>query len=183
MYLEVPNTGEVASTLLSRNPVRDTFTTMASDSDIQPPDMRLLPNQQCFLLTSPLTYTWTAPEGTYEGRRLQLTVPEGFEHDFASVPHLLHSLINPIDLGLASIVHDWLYHRKGHVITRVQEDGKWTEIETPWTRKMADRLWARIMREQDVVRWRRRLAYQIVRLPFVGGILWAEGPDPEPSDG
>lgn len=152
---------------------------MTSDSEIRAPEMRLLPNQHCFLLTTPMTYTWTAPEGDYKGYRLQLVVPEGFEHDFASVPHILHSVVNPIDLGLASIVHDWIYHWKGHVTTRIQMEGEWTEIDTPWSREMADRLWGRIMREQGVVPWRRRLAFCVVRIPFVGGAFWVEGPDPE----
>lgn len=40
----------------------------------------------------------------------QITVPEGFEHDFASVPRIFRSLIPVIgDQNGPAIVHDWCY--------------------------------------------------------------------------
>ena len=74
-------------------------------------------------------------------------------------------LISPLDLGLASIFHDWLYQRGGAVTTLewLPESSAWKWHEQRWSRVSADELFARIMREQSVPRWRRRLAYLAVR--------------------
>jgi len=106
-----------------------------------------------------------------------LVIPPGFEHDFASVPRLLWALVAPTDLGLASIFHDRLYRAGGQVTTWAWTDappsdasgapdprGTWEARLTPWRRDQTDALFARIMREQGVVRWRRRAAYHAVQV-------------------
>ena len=133
--------------------------------DITAPRQVLLPDLRRFRLADDVVYTWRhAGEGGAGVYRL--VVPEGFEHDFASVPRPLWVLVAPIDLGIASIVHDWLYANAGRVET-LRWAGTWEPVATPWTREDADRLFARLMREQGVARWRRRAAYLAVRV-FAG---------------
>ena len=139
-------------------------------SVVSSPPQRLLPDLRRFELSDDGWYAWCRSVGPYEG--LCLVVPRGFDHDFASVPRLVWSFISPIDLGVASIFHDWLYRHGGRVETLAWRRGGagWTSADTPWTRRDADRLFARIMREQGVPRWRRRMAYRSVRL--LGGGAW-----------
>jgi len=134
------------------------------------PAQVLLPDLRRFRLLEPATYAWC-----HEAHSYCLVVPEGFEHDFASVPRLLWMVISPIDLGLASMFHDWIYRHQGRVTTLAWDpgEGRWAPRERPWVRRDADRLFARIMREQAVARWRRRLAFRAVRL--FGGRAW-QGP-------
>jgi hypothetical protein len=143
---------------------------MDSSGAVSAPAQVLLPDLRRFRLLEAATYTWR-----HESRSYRLVVPAGFEHDFASVPRPLWALISPIDLGLASMFHDWLYRNRGRVTT-LQWDAaaeRWTPRKDPWIRRDADRLFARIMREQGVARWRRRLAFRVVRV--VGGRYWRSG--------
>jgi hypothetical protein len=125
----------------------------------------LLGDLRHFELRDNGVYTW---ETVLEDQPalLRLVVPAGFRHDFASVPRPLWVLISPLDLGNASIFHDWLYRHRGGVATLRRAPGEtaWSPVTTPWTRRDTDRLWARIMREQGVAKWRRRAAYRAVRL-------------------
>ena len=131
--------------------------------DVGAPRQVLLPDLRRFRLADDVAYTWRhAPEGGAEGV-YRLVVPEGFDHDFASVPRLLWFLIAPVDLGIASIFHDWLYARAGRAETLRWAGGAWEPVARPWTREAADRLFARLMREQGVARWRRRAAFLAVR--------------------
>ena len=85
--------------------------------------------------------------------RLTLTVPAGFETDFASVPRLLWPLFPPTGPWLeASIVHDFCY--SGQV---------------PFSRFLADALFRELMKLYGVPLWRRVLMYYAVRL---FGWLW-----------
>ncbi len=138
--------------------------------DIEAPRQILLPDLRRFRLADDVSYMWRhAPEDEAEGV-YRLVVPEGFEHDFASIPRLLWSLIAPIDLGIASIFHDWLYTRAGRAETLRWTDAGWEAVPEVWTRRDADRLFARLMREQGVARWRRRAAFLAVRA--VAGRFW-----------
>lgn len=143
-------------------------------SVISSPAQRLEPDLRHFGLLEDSTYAWCHQRTNY-----CLVVPKGFQHDFASVPRQLWGLISPIDLGLASIFHDWLYRHKGLVTTLLWEGdpARWTPRVEPWSREQADRLFARIMREQGVAKWRRRCAYLAVRL--AGRRYWKERAMPE----
>jgi hypothetical protein len=132
------------------------------------PSHRLLPDNRTFELTSPAWYVWMHTLGQFGA--LGLVVPEGMRHDLASVPRPLWMLISPFDLGLASLFHDYLYRHGGRVVTWGWNGEAWESIHTPWTREQADRLFARIMREQNVKRWRRRWAYRAVH--WLGGGAW-----------
>lgn len=139
-------------------------------SIIDSPAMRLLADNRCFRLTEDARYTWC--HATDHHDTLSLRVPEGFTHDFASVPRPLWWFVGPVDLGLASIFHDWMYRHGGRVETlgRRLDGAGWEVIDTPWSRRDADRLFARIMREQGVSRFRRRAAFLAVQ--WFGGGGW-----------
>jgi hypothetical protein len=150
--------------------------TLAPDEpgQVTAPSQTLLPDVQRFVLNEVMLYTWRhAPEGEAEGI-YRLVVPDGFDHDFASVPRPLWALISPLDLGIASIVHDWLYHRQGVVETLRWNEAAaaWEGLDVPWSRYDSDRLFARIMREQGVVRWRRRFAF--VAVHYFGKERWRD---------
>lgn len=119
------------------------------------PSVRPLPEHRWVLLAE-YTHTWV-----HEGVEYSLSIPEGFVFDFASVPRIVWALISPMDLGAAPpLVHDWMYHLRGR--TPMLVDGR---VRVPkWSRKDADRLFARMMREAGVAKWRRRMAYRAVRL-------------------
>ena len=125
------------------------------------PAQKLTSNLRHFKLLEPAQYTWRHEDQIY-----RITVPKNFVHDFASVPRFLWALISPLDLGLASIFHDRIYRNGGQITTEFYHRGQWNDAFGPsnaWTREQADRLFARIMREQGVVKWRRRAAYAAVR--------------------
>lgn len=147
--------------------------------DVTAPRQILLPDLRRFRLAEPAAYTWRhaeppAPEAVY-----RLVVPERFDHDFASVPRLLWTLVAPLDLGIASIFHDWLYIEAGRVETLRWAASGWEAVDEPWTREDADRLFARLMREQGVARWRRRAAYLAVRV--FAASFWGRPCRPEPA--
>jgi hypothetical protein len=102
------------------------------------------------------------------GLRREIMACKGFRHDGASVPRLLWTLIGLRPDGLvraAALLHDYLYRHGGVLPLGCM----WVEQDMdprPWTRKDADRLFARVMRESGVSKLKRRLAYLGVR---VGG--------------
>jgi hypothetical protein len=133
---------------------------------ITSPAQKLTDDMRRFCLLEEADYVWWHPLDEPTERALyRLVVPKGFTHDFASVPRVLWALISPLDLGLASIFHDWLYQRGGEVTTLRWrfEAGVWEPVGVPWKRVQTDELFARMMREQGVVKWRRRAAYAAVR--------------------
>jgi hypothetical protein len=116
-------------------------------------------------------------EWIHEYQLHRLWIPEGFVLDGNSVPWFGRVLI-PGDwtLGIIPISgHDLIYERKGRLLPGEHE----IEV-TPvykrdaldighglracWTRRDADRWFARMMRDyENVRRWRRRAAYRAVR--------------------
>jgi hypothetical protein len=119
-----------------------------------------------FELLRPYVYQWAAPD--FDGRRARLAIPMGFVFDYASVPRPVHAFIGRLDLGLvAPLMHDWLYAFGGRLPVGSHEwliGDTWQQVGEPWTRRDADRLFGRHMREEGVARWRRRSAYRAVRL-------------------
>ena len=82
-----------------------------------------------------------------------ITIPIGFETDFASVPRLFWSLMPPWGrYSVAAVVHDYLYNTQ----------------ET--TRLEADKLFEELMEELDVSIFKRKLMYWGVRIG--GRIKW-----------
>ena len=103
----------------------------------------LLRRDQDFELAHPFTYRWTVGPTL---RRIK--IPMGFVTDLASTPVPVRWLVPRTDLGLiAPLVYDFIYRNRG-----------------PLTRREADRLFCRIMREEGVPKWKRRVAFWSVRL-------------------
>lgn len=73
-------------------------------------------------------------------------IPKGFVFDFASIPRVFWIIIAPSELGdVAPLVHDWCY-RNGR-----------------GTRKEVDKVFLKDMIEDNIIFWKRWLAYNLVR--------------------
>jgi hypothetical protein len=120
--------------------------------------------ERAYELVADWTYEWK-----HDGIRRRITVPKGFVCDGASVPRLVWTLTGILPDGLiraAALVHDWLYKHQGRLpLGSYQEfrDGAWAGLDWVVSREVADRLFARIMREAEVRKVRRRMAYVTVR--------------------
>lgn len=115
----------------------------------------------------PQLYRLRAPL-IYEGHTDTWIVPIGFETDLASVPRIIQWLL-PHDgpYAPAAVVHDWLYRTRplassfsGPLVSCVVPTQGYTKI----TRKDADGVLRRIMRELGVSWWKRTLIYSSVRV-------------------
>ncbi len=94
---------------------------------------------------------------TIEGVRIH----PGFRFDLASIPRPLWLLIAPFELSIeAPLLHDYLYFHGGM---------------GQFTRKQADRLFLRVMKNEGIWAWRRWPAYLAVRL--FGRPAWKERDD------
>lgn len=87
-----------------------------------------------------------------------IVIPAGFTCDGASIPKAIHSLIGSFDLSItAPLIHDYLYRYQGLLPV---------DYVTPYRiydRIDADNLFSRVMEEEGVPVWRRKLAYGAVR--------------------
>jgi hypothetical protein len=100
----------------------------------------------------------------------QITVPEGFEFDLASVPRAFWWLIAPFELSIsAPLVHDFLYRYSG--------DPPAGSIAPPKTfdRAESDVVFRDIMEKEGVPAWRGATAYRMVR--WFGSGVWGEALD------
>lgn len=80
----------------------------------------------------------------------EIKVPKGFITDFASVPRVLYIFILPYGKhSSASLIHDWLYSKECNIKT---------------TRKEADRIFLKILKEDSVNIFKRKPMYFAVRL-------------------
>jgi hypothetical protein len=144
------------------------------------PEIRVV-GDRVYELTAPYVVEWQV-----NGLRRRLKIAEGFRSDGNSVPWFARAWI-PGDwsLGIVPVLaHDYLYDHEGRTLpghywaevapgawqnpTLVraepgQDAGKKTVVLQPWTRRDVDRLFARLMRDEGVVMWRRRMAYRAVR--------------------
>ena len=128
------------------------------------PDLRPIGKGK-YKLQDEWTYTWTKYDIT---RRI--VIPKYFECDGASVPRLLWTFTGITPDGLirsAATLHDFIYRYGGKLPKGSYQQltlDKWIPLDDIWTRKNADRLFARVMREAGVSKSKRRLAYRGVRL-------------------
>lgn len=132
-----------------------------------------------FRLVAPWVYIWD-----HQGIRRRLTIPAGFEHDGASIPRILWTLLGLTPAGLisaAAVAHDALYRHGGRLpIGWLHEQlpgaSGWCDAYLIGTgfycRQEADLLFARLMREAGVPKLRRRLAYLGVRA--FGYFAWVQ---------
>jgi len=82
-----------------------------------------------------------------------ITVPVGFITDFASIPTLLRSFINPVGrIRPAALVHDYIYSKTGILHDRTL------------TRKECDKEFLKIMKVVKMNWFKSRLAYRGVRI-------------------
>jgi len=94
-------------------------------------------------------------EVTVNGKTLTITVPAGFETDFASVPRAFWRIVPPWgEYSPAAVVHDYLYATA--LLPRAGAD--WVFLE--------------LMTELGVPWWKRQAMYRAVRLG--GGFAWDE---------
>jgi len=101
--------------------------------------VEVLPGGRCVRLINSFKVTLAV------GR--MITVPAGFETDFASVPRLFWRIIPPWGrYSSAAVVHDYLY------------------ATASVTRYEADRIFLDLMKRLGVPFWKRRLMYRAVRL-------------------
>ena len=103
---------------------------------------------------------WTLTETyIYQSEDLTIIIKEGFEFDLASVPRPFWWAISPFDLSItAPLIHDFLYLHRGK-----PPQGTVILYRT-FTRLEADRLFDRIMKQENVAAWRRAIAYRALRL-------------------
>lgn len=138
-----------------------------------------------YFLDEEYTYRWES-----RGIEYRIVVPRGFIHNGASVPRLVWTISGILPDGLiraAALIHDWIYRCRGRLpwptyqykspnalktnpFGRIDEETMWCDIHGVWTRKNADRLFARIMREAGMSKRRRRAAYLAVRM--FGWVAW-----------
>jgi hypothetical protein len=89
---------------------------------------------------------------TYETKDRQvITVPEGFDTDFASIPRPLWAFYPPTGAYKeAAVIHDYMYY--------MQRLG-----DEPWSREKVDALFLEAMEELGIPYLRRKLFYYMVR--------------------
>ena len=86
-------------------------------------------------------------------------LPAGFVTDLASVPDLLHWLIDEVELGTAGpILHDAIYQHRGELPV------DWCYPYRTFTRQEADVLLVSFARIEGCPRWRCKLALWAVRV-------------------
>lgn len=118
-------------------------------------------------------YQWTA-----EGRRWRLWLRDGYPFE-PSVPRIAWPFVSPLEALTASAGHDFLYYYQGRIPPDSEDggvdtwdEGEWNPYTEQITRYDADRFFGRILREQEVTRWRRRAAFLAVH--FFGGRVWQD---------
>jgi hypothetical protein len=110
--------------------------------------------RSCVRLQAPLMYCVG-----HEDSEERITVPAGFETDFASIPWGLWNLFPPWGAyARPAIVHDYLYEVGGQIPGRC------------YTRKQADGIFREAMGVVGVPAWRAAIMYRAVRLG--GGSGW-----------
>ncbi len=144
---------------------------MPLDCEFEQPDVRPVA-KDLYRVAREYCYCWML--GDVQNR---IRIPAGYTHDGASVPRIAWTLSGVRPDGLiraAALVHDYVYGFAGRLPVGDHEfkrdDGSWAPVQGRWRRRDTDRLFARMMREADVPRFQRRLAYRVVRL--FGGFGW-----------
>lgn len=119
--------------------------------------------RQCVRLLEALEYRVGSAESGEA-----ITVPVGFETDFASIPWGLYNLFPPMGpWSRPAIVHDFLYWTRGSCFL----DGRvYRTREAAYTRAEADGIFREAMEVVGVPAWRREVMYRAVRLG--GGKGW-----------
>lgn len=103
---------------------------------------------------------WTLEqEWSYEEPAWRLTIPRGWRTDLASVPPPLDLSFNGFAFGITGpLLHDFLYEHGGR-----PPPGSCVP-QRRFSRREADALLLRLMREERVPAWKRIPAYTVARL-------------------
>lgn len=119
------------------------------------------------------------------GVLFRLKIPSGFTYDGASVPRWLWSFSNLTpdgDVRAAAALHDHIYEYDGtlpfgtHVMFYKEN---WHNcFGHGWSRKDADKLFRKVMKQAGIGERDRKLAYWSVRL--FGWIVWGDGKKVDP---
>lgn len=133
-----------------------------------------LPRDRTYMLAHDYSYEWEK-----NGTPYRINIKAGFIYDGASVPRAAWSIAGLRPDGLlraAATIHDFLYEHKGNLPKGSFQEWDeeliaWVEVKRTWTRKASDKMFGRLMREANVSRRRRRMAYLAVRSP-VGAHAW-----------
>lgn len=154
--------------------------------DILPPDTIFFPQHPdnvaesvtwtgrvLYSLRRPYCYVWE-----HKGIERAIYVRKGFKNDGSSVPRLAQTIggLHQDSMRPAAIVHDLFYEYRGKFPNkdgryyRRGPDGMWSSLDVQISRKAADRLFLRIMREMEMPWTLRKRAYWSVRL--AGWIAW-----------
>lgn len=119
------------------------------NSFLTPLIVEVMPSGKKFKLFCQFTYIWQM--------RMKLSVPKGFETDFASIPKIFRIFIPKLGrYNKAAVIHDAIYQ---DVIAGY-----------PFTRKEADMVFLGAMKDLGVKPWKRNLMYRAVRL--FGWMAW-----------
>ena len=134
------------------------------------PDLRPIKKGK-YVLHEEWSFLWTKDDITRV-----IIIPRGFVSDGASCPRFLWTCTGITPDGLiraGALVHDFIYKYGGELPENSYQQLAlygWVPLDDVWTRKNADRLFARIMREAGVSKFKRRMAYRGVRL--FGCFFW-----------
>ena len=100
----------------------------------------------------------------------EITVPEGYITDLASVPRAIWTFISPFDVARAAVVHDILYEKINTQYKVVNnsaaaENGPVTKKEREIYREIADRIFKAAMKDASptVPSWKIYSAWSAVR--------------------
>lgn len=107
-----------------------------------------------------------------EDQQWSITIKAGFRTDAASVPWIATVITGIMPDGLhraAALVHDYLYRHGGRLpsgsFCRLDiTTGEWVPMLHAWTREQADKMFANMLQEAGVSKFRRRMMYRAVRL-------------------
>lgn len=105
----------------------------------------------------------------YEGNTDRWVIPAGFVTDFASIPKIFTPLLPRTGRhNRAAVGHDYLYRIAVGIVPSCDLHVSQAECDRnlpPWlSRKEADRIFLRMMRELEVPEWRARAMYLGVRV-------------------
>jgi hypothetical protein len=146
---------------------------MTDDWEFVQPDIVPV-TDELYRLDEDYEYRWTKFDTIY-----RITIPAGFIYDGASVPRIVWTISGITPDGLiraAALVHDWIYFHAGKLPNGSHQylntDAHWSDILGRWRREHADRIFARIMREANVPKSKRRMAYRAVW--FFGWFRWKD---------
>jgi len=118
--------------------------------------------RQCVRLLQPLEYR----VGSANSAEV-ITVPRGFETDFASIPWGIRNLFPPMGpWSRPAIVHDFLYCSRGTGVLDTANAPHLCGITRlfPYERWEADLIFREAMQVVGVPAWRRAVMYRAVRL-------------------